>query len=223
MEIYPCYSTGRDLLQLEQFSQTPQNAKAIVRLFRSLASIIRQTVNAFQGGPAFDPAELDFEHAQEQAHEAALRRRYATAIFYQEVLDVRAAQHRIKFSPRAEPHHREAILDFLDDPSAPTRLTPMHASWFQALDDDGKPTFTMAHPVNRAEFLITQRYATRYGWQLEHYSAERAEWTNDQWLAHERRERELSASRLAAGRPQVLKVRDYWPDRRRAPSSDRSP
>lgn len=169
---------------------------------------------------------LEAEHRDEQTHEEALRRRY-NANFHQAEIDVRAARHRIKFSLTALPHHRAAVLDFLDDPTAPTHLTPMHASWFQALDEDGKATFTMAHPTNRAAFLITSRYAARYGWQSEHYTTERAKWSPEQWLDFESQERQqLRATRaecLATGTLKILQVRDFRAGIHRASTRDPSP
>jgi len=160
----------------------------------------------------FDPDELDRDYRIDQAHEEALRQRYPDAIFHQDEFDARATQHRIRFSPFARPHHRAAVLDYLDNPAAPTHLTAMHATWFQALDENGEVTFTKAHPVNRAQFMITYRDAIRRGYQLEDYRAERANWTTEQWLNHERQEREESVARskrFEAGYIGPSRLRDY--------------
>ncbi len=189
--------------------------------------MMRQITSALSGASAFDPNQLDFEYQQEQKHEDALRRCYATANFQQAELDVRAAQHRIKFSPTTLPHHRAAVLDFLDDPTAPTHLTPMHAMQFQALDEDDKVTLTMAHPANLAAFLITSRYAARYGWQSEHYTAERAKWSVAQWLDYESQEREqlreTRAECFATGTLKILQFRDFRAGTLRISAPDPSP
>ena len=45
--------------------------------------MMRQITSAFSGASALDPEQLDFEYQQEQKHEDALRRRYATANVHQ--------------------------------------------------------------------------------------------------------------------------------------------
>jgi hypothetical protein len=185
---------------ISQFVEAP---RAIVRLFRALASMLHQIVQTRDSRQAFDPALSVAESREEQAHEEALRQRYPNAMLQWNEMERRAAQHRVKFSAHAEAHHRAAILEFLDNPDLPTALTPMHATWFHAIGSDGQTTGSMAHPANRAQFQITYRWAARHNWSSDWYTAEHAQWSVQQWVDYERKERAAYAER-PTGRTCIL-------------------
>lgn len=188
---------------------TGQTASTILKLFRAVAEAFRAILNPnWYGSPEY-LKELEDEAKAEQAIEVLLRERYASAMTNTAELEARAAVHGVRFFPMTEQHQRAAILDFLDNPQSPSLLTPIHATHFQALDQDGNVTFTMAHPVNRAQYMITQRYAARHGWQDEYYTGERATWTTEQWLEQEQRERSNRTLRATAGEVRILSQRDF--------------
>jgi hypothetical protein len=183
---------GRYTLQITSNSEANEATKLIVRLFQAVASTLR-------GWLPPSSSRRDFE--EEQAAEAALQKLYPKAVLQWNQMEQRARKHGIKFSPLAQAQHRAAILDFLDNPDALTHLTPMHATWFFAIDPNGQPAGSMSHPANLAQFQIVYRYAVRHRWDSEFYTTERALWTPQQWRDYERQERDLRAANL--GRVQI--------------------
>lgn len=165
--------------------------------------MLRYMVQTLSGSQAVDLALLEAEAREERAAEAALQQRYPNAILKWNEMKRRAQQHGIKFLPAAQAHHRAAILEFLDNPDAATYLTPMHATWFCAIDPNGRPAGSITHPANLAQFQIIYRYAARHSWTSDHYTAERAQWSVQQWRDYERKERTLRAARPANGCSQI--------------------
>ena len=45
-------------------------------------------------------------------------------------MEKRARAHGIAFSVTAQAHHRAAVLDYLDNPGAPTLIAHKHLTWF---------------------------------------------------------------------------------------------
>lgn len=163
--------------------------------------MLRHLAQTLNGRQAVDLALMEAEAREEQAAEAALQQRYPNAILKWNEMERRARRHGIKFPPAAQAHHRAAILEFLDNPDAPTYLTPMHATWFYAIDSNGRPVGSITHPANLAQFQIIYRYAATHGWKSDHFTAERAQWSVQQWRDHERKE--LHASRPVNGRSPI--------------------
>lgn len=64
-----------------------------------------------------------------EEQESAIRQRYPHAILDWNLLEKRARAHGIRFSPTAQAHHRAAILDYLDNPDAPTLIAHKHLTW----------------------------------------------------------------------------------------------
>ena len=202
------------------------SAAALVHLFRECARQLRRALWLLNGRPGADPDVLAAEQREDEERERELRRRYPDAIFRTREFEERARQHGIKFCPLAQPHHRAAILEFLDNPGAPKLLSSMHATWFQAIDADGRFDGSMAHPVNQAQFQITYLYAQSHGWQTNYWTSERAQWSVAQWLDHEQEQRAImaaaSARALATGRDQRLPPFDHIPPQRAEPAHPRS-
>jgi hypothetical protein len=174
------------------------------------------------GRPGADPDVLAAEQREEDAADDELQRRYPNAIFQTRELERRAAEHGVKFAPFAHPHHRAAILDFLDNPHVSLPLTPRHATWVCAVDRDGTQNSSMAHPVNQAQFMITYRFVRSHGLQDDYYTSERAGWTTAQWLEHEHAEREImkaAAERArTTGRPHIISSTDHRAHRPPSPA-----
>ena len=174
----------------------------LIALMHAFASALHEIFRPTGYGSAAYKAQLAREQELLDASEAALRRKHGNAIFQRNDIERRAAEHGIVFSLHAEPHHRAAILDFLDDPRKPTHLHGMHATWFHARGDNGRSITSLAHPANRAAFEITRRCIVRHGYESAYYTAEKSNWTGDQWLDFERAER---ARRMDPLRPQIPK------------------
>ena len=49
-------------------------------------------------------------------------------------LEARARYHGITFSVTAQAHHRAAVLDYLDNPDAPTLISGKHLSWLAPIN-----------------------------------------------------------------------------------------
>ncbi len=62
--------------------------------------------------------------------EDAIRNRYPRAALDWNRLQKRARAHGIAFSVTAQAHHRAAVLDYLDNPGAPTVIAHKHLTWF---------------------------------------------------------------------------------------------
>ena len=65
-----------------------------------------------------------------EEEEAAIRNRYPRAALDWNLLEKRARVHGIVFSVTAQAHHRSAVLDYLDNPGAPTVIAHKHLTWF---------------------------------------------------------------------------------------------
>lgn len=148
--------------------------------------------------PAFDDWEArQAEWDAHQASEVAIKRRYAHAYFRREELDARAKRHGVDFSFMTSHAHRAAMLDFLDNPNAPTLLNSMHMTWFRGIDANGVPTQSRVHPVNRAIYNWNARDVERMRPRGDpnhdhavanlnaHFPIIRVDWTAQQWVAHE--------------------------------------
>lgn len=75
-------------------------------------------------------AYLKYFALANEEQEAAIRQRYPRAMLDWNLLEKRAKAHGIKFSPTAQAHHRAAVLDYLDNPGAPTLIAHKHLTWF---------------------------------------------------------------------------------------------
>ena len=182
--------------------QNPDPSKPI----NMLADILAQFFHAVR--EAFIPAAPDSieyrrrireEWDEKETAEAAIKRKYANSLFQTEDIRRRAAEHGVIFSVLATHAHRAAILDFLDNPNAPTPLHAMHMTWFWGATVDGKTTVSRTHPVNRAvynwnarNFAASRPYgnahadASLHRLRSVHFPLERCSWTTDQWVAHEK-------------------------------------
>ena len=147
------------------------------------------------GRPAGKPTQAE-ANAQIKT-EAELQARYASAVHQRPDLEHRAQAHGITFALIARPHHRAALLDFLDNPTALTPLNYMHMTWITAIDPStGGTTVSGTHAANRAI----------YDWSAQHFAAmtprdahdslvldrlramtsvDRIGWTAEQWRDHE--------------------------------------
>lgn len=149
------------------------------------------------GRPGCDPETLEREHREWLAADAELHRRYPNAMFHERELAERAQAHGVRLSPFDSPHHRAALLDYLDDPARTEPLwnvsmaVSIAAINAQALDEHGEFTVSMIHPVNRARYKLIGYQFKRSGHQDEYYNDERAGWSLEQWLRYEQVDKEI--------------------------------
>jgi hypothetical protein len=166
-----------------------------------LAQLLRAILELFRPAPLSSPilaSRMREEREAEEAAEARILQRYAGAAFYTAELERRAKARGVIFAPALRAEYRAAILDFLDNPDAPTPLTGMHMTWFWGAGPDGRSTASRMHPVNRAIYRWNARDVARmrpYGdpssdaalhrLRTIHYPLDRCDWTAAQWAAHE--------------------------------------
>ena len=75
-------------------------------------------------------AYLRYMALANEEQEDAIRNRYSRATLDWNQLEKRARAHGIAFSVTAQAHHRAAVLDYLDNPGAPTLISHKHLTWF---------------------------------------------------------------------------------------------
>ena len=75
-------------------------------------------------------AYLRYMALANEEQEDAIRNRYSRATLDWNQLEKRARAHGIAFSVTAQAHHRAAVLDYLDNPGAPTLIAHKHLTWF---------------------------------------------------------------------------------------------
>jgi len=182
-----------------------------------LAQLLRAILELFRPAPLSNPilaARKREEREAEEAAEAQILQRYAGAVFHAAELDRRAKAHGVMFVPALRAEYRAAILDFLDNPDAPTPLTGMHMTWFWGAGPDGRSTASRTHPVNRAIYRWNARDVARmrpYGdphsdaalhrLRTIHYPLDRRDWTAAQWAAFEDDGREPMPARVRTSPP----------------------
>ena len=182
-------------------------------IFASFNGLFTARDEVFQKAPAESlryRQRLREESEARKIAETTIAKKYWSASFELPQLEARAKARGVKFLPMATGPHQAAILDFLDDPSAPTPLNSMHMTWFIGVTLDGKVTMSRTHPVNRAIYDWSARHFASLP-PYDHPSAdaalkllttqqfpiERARWTNEQWLAFERTEQAQRISNIA--------------------------
>lgn len=172
-----------------QTRRTAYLGPTFIALLRAFAATLREVFASTGYGLSAHLAELQRDQEIDDADEAALRCKYAHAIFQRNDLERRAAEHGVWFGPQAQAHHRAAILDFLDDPTQPTNLNFKHSTWFMGRNAAGRSDASMTHPVNQAAFQIAYGDHRRRGCPSDWYTAERAGWGPADWQHHEANER----------------------------------
>ena len=111
------------------FSTTSNDKQSLTSLLLQIfARAMRQAFGRRVGMPAQADADAQIKT------EAELQARFASAVHQRLELERRAQAHGITFALIAQPHHRAALLDFLDNPTAPTLLNYMHMTWVSAID-----------------------------------------------------------------------------------------
>ena len=178
--------------------------------------------------------QAEADQIRSERAEAELRARYPQAIHQAQQLTERARRHGVIFAQYAAPHHQAALLDMLDNPTAPTPLIYMHMTWVTAIDPaTGRSTVSGTHPAVRALYRWTAHHVhamranpddPRSIRAVENLRAltplDRAEWTEGQWRSHEHREAEQwRAARAAFRQPvpepnQPIDRRRLRPDRK---------
>jgi hypothetical protein len=167
-----------------------------------LAQFLQAIFELFRPAHLHNPrlaARMREEREAARAAEDAILKRYAGAIWKADEMERRAKAHGVVFAPAMRAEYRAAILDFLDNPDAPTPLTGMHMTWFWGADQNGRTTASRTHPVNRAVYRWNARDVARlqpYGdansdaalhrLRTIHYPLDRYDWTTAQWAAYER-------------------------------------
>ena len=179
------------------FSTTSNDKQSLTSLLLQIfARAMRQAFGRRVGMPAQADADAQIKT------EAELQARYASAVHQRLELERRAQAHGITFALIARAHHRAALLDFLDNPTALTPLNTMHMTWVSAIDPStGGTTVSGTHAAIRAI----------HDWSAQHFAAmtprnahdspvldrlramtplNRVGWTAEQWRAHEAQETE---------------------------------
>jgi hypothetical protein len=143
-----------------------------------------------------------------EAADAEILKTHAGAIFRANEIARRAERHGVVFSVSATMAHRSAILDFLDKPDQPTKLTQRHMTTFWGAGDNCGITTSMTHPVNRAVYAWRARHFAQlpdYDQPRENaalhrlrqqFSLHRVSWTSEQWHQYEQVMRGAAAGRL---------------------------
>jgi hypothetical protein len=75
-------------------------------------------------------AYLRYMALANEQQDDAIRSLYPRATLDWNQLEKRARAHGITFSVTAQAHHRAAVLDYLDNPSASTLIAHKHLTWF---------------------------------------------------------------------------------------------
>lgn len=154
-------------------------------------------------------AYLMYRRMLDEQQEDELRRHYPRGSIDAAEIEARARAHGITFSVTAQLHHRAAILDYLDNPGAPTLISSKHLSWMA-------PTETAdldAHAENwRRYFALCQPLQRR---DIAHDRALRSEFAGlPQRPAVEAAERLTAMPRSQPRRPVTAKA---------SPCQDRAP
>ena len=97
---------------------TSQIARAFLEAFGLLGRALAPSNIRAMSEEETRQVQAEFELLERR--DRALRRKYASAITKLPELARRAEAHGVAFSFSAEPYKRAAILDFLDNPNAPT-------------------------------------------------------------------------------------------------------
>lgn len=181
-----------------QLRKSESAESSIVLLFREVARQLAKLVWLLNGRrPHIDPDVLEKEHHELQIADEELRRRYPDAKFRMSELQQRARERGVWVSPFITPEQLAALLDYLDDPQRLEPLGPISSRMAMialntlALNADGRTCSSMAYAVNRARYQLVCDQARRANTQDEYYNDERAGWSIDQWLADERRDKQV--------------------------------
>lgn len=176
---------------------SPQNSvsrpstatQVLLAVFRAAADMLRTLFTpGWIGSPEYR-AQVEDDDRREKTFDDALRLRYPVAEYCAVELERRAREHRVRSLGDMLPHHVAAFSDYFADPGSIT-VSPIQALNIQAYDLDGKYNGSKTHPVNPAQYRILAQFARSIGWDDEEFSPARLAWTDRQWIAHERAERE---------------------------------
>ena len=148
------------------------NAEAIeptlIALMRVFASALREIFRPTgYGSPAYKAELAREQELLDASEEAAFAEITEMLIFQWNDLERRAAENLASFSHCTPNRDHRADTSpswrffFLDDPSKPTHLHGMHATWFHARGDNGRSITSLADPANQAAFEITRRCIAR--------------------------------------------------------------
>ena len=191
------------MTDIEPSKEQPSRTTSITLALQAFVAAMRQLFGQVELTAARrKQMQIDAE-AQERA-EAEMRRRFSEGPVDWHELEQRARNHGVKFAHCARAHHRAALLDFLDNPDAPSPLTYMHMTWIIPIDQTtGRSTFSGTHPAGRDIYRWTARhihgmYANPHDPQdvrtVDRLKAltplDRASWSAEQWRAHEAQETE---------------------------------
>ena len=177
-------------------------------LLESFAAVWRELLTPRRAEePAVDAAAESLRRYWERRdNERALDEEYSDRMRYNwTLIDERTKAHGVSFSVHATRVERAAILDFLDNPSAPTLLRDRHTFLFEGMGANGRPSHLMSHTVNRAKHRISSREFPTI------FPPERNGWTAEQWRNHD------SALRGSPQRPAAATIGAPTPSPTRAP------
>jgi hypothetical protein len=166
------------------------------------------------------PQRLREEAEARDEAEATIDAKYWYATFEPGKIEARAKALGVRFLSMATGAHRAAILDFIENPDAPTPLNSMHMTWFSGITPDGEFTLSRTHHVNRAVYDWSARhFATALPYEhpssdaaLErlkrhHFPLERTQWNSQKWREFE----DTESTQIVSHNPRQPKCRTGGP------------